>query len=265
MTGFDFDSLRNIQTELSAHPVYEAVRSVDDLRTFMSHHVYSVWDFMSLIKYLQSRLAPTTVPWVPRGNGAVRFFINQLVLEEESDQSAPGVTAATHMSHFELYCGAMAEIGAEAAAPRQFVERVRELGVHAALNSGSVPAPSRAFTTRTFEFIASDRPHVVAAALALGREHVIPDMFRAFLSRMGISADDAPTFHYYLERHVHLDEDFHGPLSIQMVEALCEGKPELLREAEQAAREALQARVRFWDGVVEALRQEPAAKVASEA
>ena len=63
-----------------------------------------------------------------------------------------------------------------------------------------------------------------------------------------------------------MDEDFHGPLSIQMVESLCEGKPALLREAEQAAREALTARVRFWDGVVEALlRQRPAAKVASEA
>lgn len=260
---FNLDAIRDVQAALADHAVYGAVRSIEDLRVFMSHHVYSVWDFMSLIKYLQSQLAPATVPWVPRGNGAVRYFINQLVLEEESDQAAPGVTSSSHMSHFELYCGAMAEIGADAEGPRGFVEQVRRHGLDAALASDQVPAPSRAFTGRTFEFIATDKPHVVAAALALGREHIIPDMFRAFLGRMGIGAQAAPTFHYYLERHVHLDEDFHAPLSIQMVEALCDGDAGRVREAEEGARQALQARLQFWDGVVEALQRGAQARVAT--
>lgn len=260
---FDFESIRDAQQRLASHPLYGAVRSLDDLRVFMNHHVYSVWDFMSLIKYLQGQLAPARVPWVPVGNGALQYFINQLVLEEESDQAPSGSGSASHLSHFELYCGAMDEIGADASAPLRFVERVRAGNLDAALRAGEVPGPSRSFTARTFQFIASGKPHVVAAALALGREHVIPDMFRAFLERMGITARQAPTFHYYLERHVHLDGDLHGPLSIRMVEALCEQDPVRMQEAQQAAQDALVARIALWDGVLEALQGQRSQAVAA--
>jgi hypothetical protein len=93
----------------------------------------------------------------------------------------------------------------------------------------------------------------VAAALALGREHVIPSMFRAFLARMAVSEHEAPTFHHYLKRHIHLDEDFHAPLSIRLLEGLCAGDAVRLAEAEAAATAAIEARIRFWDGVLAAL------------
>ncbi|MBW2475443.1 MAG: DUF3050 domain-containing protein, partial [Deltaproteobacteria bacterium] len=48
------ESVGGFQGRLQEHPVYSAVATIDDLRCFMEHHVYSVWDFMSLIKYLQS-------------------------------------------------------------------------------------------------------------------------------------------------------------------------------------------------------------------
>jgi hypothetical protein len=38
---------------LNQHPLYAAVQSIEDLRVFMAHHIYSVWDFMSLLKALQ--------------------------------------------------------------------------------------------------------------------------------------------------------------------------------------------------------------------
>ena len=72
--------------------------------------------------------------------------------------------------------------------------------------------------------------HPWAAALALGREHIIPCMFRALLDRIGITEQDAPAFHYYLKRHIHLDEDFHAPLSLRLLEALCDSRQERLDE-----------------------------------
>ncbi len=257
---FDFEVVRPLQRQLDEHPVYAALQSMDDLRCFMAHHVYSVWDFMSLIKYLQQHIAPATYPWMPRGDPAVRRFINELVLEEESDQGPPNADGSeTHSSHFELYCQAMREVGADAESPLRFLERVRERGLHSALASEFVPPPARRFTTLTFGFIESDRPHRVAAALALGREHIIPNMFRAFLGRMGITGEHAPVFHYYLNRHIHLDEDFHAPLSLRLLEELCAGNPNTMQEAETAAREALQARITFWDGVLEAIQARKAA------
>jgi hypothetical protein len=250
--SFDMQSIRPLQRELEQHPVYAALHGVDDLRYFMQHHVYSVWDFMSLIKYLQARIAPAAYPWVPRSDGSVRRFINELVMEEESDQGLPGTNGFS--SHFELYCQAMREIGADAETPLRFVEEVRAHGIGPALALDFVPEPARRFTTATFAFIESGQPHRVAAALALGREHVIPGMFRAFLARMRISQQDAPAFHYYLNRHIHLDEDFHAPLSLRLLEELCGNDAEKLAEAEQAAQHALQARIAFWDGVLEAIR-----------
>ena len=251
---FALESIAPLQAELEAHPIYNALVSIEDLQVFMQHHIYSVWDFMSLIKFLQSHLAPTTWPWTPQGNASVRHFINSLVLEEESDIAGPeeeGVQAYT--SHFELYCQTMREVGTTPEVVLNFVNVVVEKGIDAALNAGLAPAPSEAFMRTSFGFINTGKPHVVAAALALGREHVIPGMFRSFLARMDINEQQAPAFHYYLNRHIHLDEDFHGPLSLKMLDELCAGDAQRIAEAEQAAQDALKARLRFWDGVVEVL------------
>ncbi len=243
--------IESLRVRLEAHPIYAAVNTLDDLRVFMQHHVYSVWDFMSLIKYLQHEIAPARWPWTPGGDASVQRFINELVLEEETDIALPGREG--HTSHFLLYLEAMREIGADADTPARFVEHVAGQGIDAALQSGIAPAPSVAFTRTTFDFLQSGKPHTVAAALALGREHVIPSMFRAFLSRMTVTEAQAPSFHYYLNRHVHLDEDFHAPLSLRLLAALCGDDAGNWREAEAAAQAAVDARLKFWDGVLAAL------------
>lgn len=246
----DSGIVASFRKQLEHHPVYAAVATLDDLRCFMQHHMYSVWDFMSLIKYLQMQVAPTAVPWVPQGDGAVRRFINELVLEEESDQTH---VEGEFSSHFELYLRAMDEIGADTAPMRAFVEAVGRQGIEAGLATPGVPQPSRAFLQTTFGFIHADRPHAVAAALALGREHIIPTMFRAILERIGVTPEDAPIFHFYLNRHIHLDEDFHAPLSMRLLNTLCDGDVTRLAEAVAAANTAVNARLRLWDGVLVAL------------
>jgi hypothetical protein len=246
------DTIQSFQNQLENHPIYESVRTIENLRTFMEHHVYSVWDFMSLIKYLQAVVAPASYPWVPEGDGNVRRFINELVLEEESDEGfTPDSDSNTFSSHFELYCEAMKEIGADNQAPMVFTDTVRKNGIESGLSLTSVPEPSRNFTRTTFDFIESGKPHVVAAALALGREHIIPSMFRSFLKDMSVSEQDAPAFHYYLKRHIHLDEDFHAPLSLRLLNSLCEGDASKQAEAIDAAQAAVNARLKFWDGVLE--------------
>ena len=243
--------IERLRVRLEAHPIYAAVRTPDDLRVFMQHHVYSVWDFMSLIKYLQNEVAPARWPWTPGGDASVQRFINELVLEEETDIALPGHEG--HTSHFLLYLTAMSEIGADADTPSRFVQIVAAQGIDAALAAGLAPAPSVRFTRSTFETLASGKPHTVAAALALGREHVIPSMFRAFLSRMTVTEVQAPSFHYYLNRHVHLDEDFHAPMSLRLLAGLCGEDAGKWREAEAAAEAAVNARLLFWDGVLQAL------------
>lgn len=247
----DQSSIEQHRDRLENHPVYQAVNSLPRLRQFMQHHFYSVWDFMSLIKTLQSVVAPTRVPWVPLGDGDVRRFINELVLEEESDQTVDGEHFS---SHVELYLSAMREIGADTAPAEEFLSVVAEQGIETALALPSVPTCSARFTGQTFEFIGSGHAHEVAAALALGREHIIPCMFRAILQQIGVDADQAPIFHYYLNRHIHLDEDFHAPLSLRLLNGLVGDDETKHQQAIAAAQGAVEARLLFWDGVNEALQ-----------
>jgi len=249
----NLEPVGSLQQELDAHAIYAELRDLADLRVFMQHHVYSVWDFMFLIKYLQRQVAPTEVPWMPVGDPAVRYFINQLVLEEESDRVEIAGTDS-YSSHFEYYCRSMNEIGADGERPQRFLAMVREQGLDRALYSDLVPLPARYFSETTFCFIREDKPHAAAAALAVGRERVIPAMFRRLIEQMGITPDQAPSFHFYLNRHIHLDEDFHGPLSMRLLDELCGDDPKRLEEAETAAEEAVCARLRFWDGVLDAVR-----------
>ena len=251
-TEINSDIIQTFRQQLESHPVYDAVATIEDLRCFMEHHVYSVWDFMSLIKYLQSVVAPTNYPWVPEGDASVRRFINELVLEEESDETETGKAFS---SHFELYLRAMMEIGANTSCVDHFVDTVKTQGIQSSLQLEYIPEASKAFTSTTFEFIANNKPHQVAAALALGREHIIPCMFRAILQRIGVNEQQAPIFHFYLNRHIHLDEDFHAPLSLRLLNSLCGGETRKIEEAIAAAQSAVSARVKFWDGVLAAIEQ----------
>ena len=89
----------------------------------MDYHAFSVWDFMSLVKFLQNHFAPSQVPWRPMEHKEIVYFINDIVLEEESDKDPNGKT----MSHFEMYCHAMGEIGTDADRPFSFAKSLNTL------------------------------------------------------------------------------------------------------------------------------------------
>ncbi|MBT8347842.1 MAG: DUF3050 domain-containing protein [Sulfurovum sp.] len=256
MTTFPLENVRKLRKELATHPIYAAVTDMNDLTIFMQHHSYSVWDFMSLVKYLQNQIAPAQTPWIPFGDVQVQRFINDIVLEEESDEGIPLKDGTpTYTSHFNLYAEAMEEVKRGSSQKiREFVSTVASDSLAIAKETIHIPSAAKEFMETTFNFIDSDKPHIIAAAFALGREHIIPEMFRALLDKMEVSRDKAEVFHYYLDRHIELDGDHHGPMSLRMLDLLCEGDEEKIVEAEEAALNAIRARIKFWDGVLLAIQ-----------
>ena len=104
-------------------------------------------------------------------------------------------------------------------------------------------------TKSTFDFIETGKPHIVAAAFTFGRETVIPKMFKGLVSQLNVNSLEAPRFHYYLERHIEVDGEEHGPASLQLVEELCDNDPIKIIEAEKAAIQAINNRIKLWDSL----------------
>src|SRR6202044_2071636 len=114
------EQISEVRGRVVTHPGYGALDSHRAIRTFLEHHVFAVWDFMSLLKSLQRNLTCIEVPWVPTGPAASRRLINDIVLVEESDGLGAGF-----ISHFELYLAGMTEAGADTSVISDFIDRLR--------------------------------------------------------------------------------------------------------------------------------------------
>ena len=88
------------------------------------------------------------------------------------------------------------------------------------------------------------------ASFFYGREDVIPSMFENLLANWGMDAAKVPMFVYYLKRHIELDGDEHGPAAERILGAAIDGDRDRQMRVAMAARESIQARISFWDGLL---------------
>jgi hypothetical protein len=252
MTSMITDSsIISLERRLENHPLYSEIKTQQGLSCFMEHHVFSIWDQMSLVKYLQGLISPSSYPWVPRCNTTLQRYVNELVLKEESDK---GIKEGDYFSHFELYQQAMQDIGANVEVSRNFVDTVTMRGINAALQSMQVPVITKCFHTIIFDIINTDQPHLVAAALVFGHDHLIPNMFRSAIKLTGISEQHAPTLYHYLNRHTPAHESYRRTLSLQILNRLCIDDEKNLNEALETAKKVMAARIQFYDSLHAAIK-----------
>ena len=232
-------NLTKYREEIVNHALYKKLNSVEDIAVMMEHHVYAVWDFMSLLKALQSLLTCTTSPWKPVGDGKIRQLVNSIVLEEESDVDKEN----NPLSHYEMYIDAMKQCGANTSAIESFVSNV------STTNIPSVNDGVDAFLKTTFDVIKSNETHKIASAFTFGREDLIPDMFTAIVNEYN-TENNLDKFVYYLERHIELDGGEHGPLALELISNLCGDNDDKWREVEETAIACLVARKKLWDSIL---------------
>jgi hypothetical protein len=240
-------TIEPLRQEIINHKVYSAIKDVDDLKVFMQFHVYAVWDFMSLLKTLQSNLTCTSVPWFPKGTADTRFLINEIVVGEESDIDLNGI----RKSHFELYLDAMKQCGADTSKIEVFTEVLKNTGdFDSAYLASETPKEAKDFVDFTFKVIESSKDYLQSAIFTFGREDLIPSMFMKILDKIYADAPDKVSiFKYYIERHIEVDGDHHSHLALDMVNRLCGTDASKWEQATVASIKALELRIGLWNAI----------------
>jgi hypothetical protein len=234
-----------LKHHITNHKVYGAIKTPEDLKVFMSYHVYAVWDFMSLLKSLQNKLTCTTVPWFPVGSANTRFLINEIVVGEECDIDQNGL----RKSHYELYLEAMQGVGADISGITTFTEVLKATGdFEQAFEQAKVPQAARDFVNFTFGVIKSDKDYLQAAIFTFGREDLIPEMFHSIVNDINQQFKGSATlFKYYLDRHIEVDGDHHSELAIKMMLNLCGNDVNRWKDSERLVIRCLEQRLALWD------------------
>lgn len=238
--------LKCVKHELVHHPIFSHIKTKKQLQSFMSWHVFAVWDFMSLTKRLQQDLTCTSLPWMPNKYEYAAHLINEIVLGEESDILPNG----GYMSHFGLYLKAMQEVGASTKGIDEFIDNLQK-GKSLEQALSTLPQALKDFVSYTIDVAKNKNLYAVLGAFFYGRENVIPDMFQNLLNSWHIDESQAPMFVYYLKRHIELDAGEHGPAAEKLIEIVTEKNTQNIEQVLDCAISAVKMRIRLWDGILQ--------------
>ncbi len=239
-------NLEPLKDKLRNHSLYNNIKDVEDLKIFSNAHVYAVWDFMSLLKFLQIKLTSTSLPWFPSNNTITAKLINEIVAGEETDEDQD----ANPMSHFEMYINSIQEFGLDTDEILDNINSLNNLeSIEEDIDKLNIKEYVKNFLKFTFSVIKRGNVHEVASVFTFGREDLIPDMFIPLIEGINAENNDLNKLIYYFKRHIEVDGDMHGPMSMEMLSYLCNDETKKISEASSVSKEALLARILLWDGI----------------
>lgn len=199
------------------HPVYSRIITPDALKIYMQRHVYFVLDFMFLVKSIQNEYTNTSPIWFPRmmksDNAMIGHYINEIVTTEETDVKFGG------KSHLEYYIEAMKEAKADTSDIESVLCNLKKGTPDRILDIQNVYA--RDIFRQVCRLGDSGKVYAALGVFAVARENIIPEMFTNIVKTIDSEFPGNFTkLRTYLDRHIELDSEEHGPMSSLMLKAI---------------------------------------------
>ena len=244
--------LNELKHKITNHPLFAKKLQPKQICKFMEAHIFAVWGFMSVLKSLHKKITPNNLPWIPNDNtkNGLINFINEIILSEESDY----IEGIGFISHFEIYLLAMKNMGAKSDQLDQLISRITDKGYNVKyIDDLDVSSEVKDFLKYDLEVSINGTLPEIIGTFTLGREKVIPNMFNYILPAIKESSMSKYLV-TYLKRHIDIDGDRHGPLSMKLLDASCNN--EQLNIAYEAAVKSLELRLLVWDKVFEDIEVE---------
>ena len=245
------EKIKPLKKCLMVHPIYKHIKDEKTLRQFMENHIFSVWDFQSLLKSLQKNLSCIEIPWRPTQNKEARRLINEIVLDEESGNHPDGGYA----SHFELYREAMLDAGADVTRIDKLIKKIDKCSDVNEIIDENVSENASQFVKFTFKYINANNLCELMSIFTFGREDIIPSMFEKIIGSFSDkNKKNWEKFKFYLKEHITCDSDRHGPMAKNILKIICKNNTEKWKIAENSAVESLKQRIIMWDNIVQSIK-----------
>ena len=160
------------------------------------------------------------------------------------------------MIHFEMYLSSMNEIGASTKGINDFIKILeKNENLNDCILKSQIPNFAKDFMVHTFDIINSNKTHVIAAAFTFGREDLIPDIFIEMVKSINKKENiECKNLVYYLERHIEVDSEEHGPMALKMIKELCGDNEKKWNEALNASISSLKQRINLWNAIEKSIK-----------
>lgn len=237
--------------KVEQHPVFTAFETFDDVRMFLEHFVYAVWDFKVLVEAFRNPEDdpnPFPGPEVVLPPAEDKDWIYEMAhFEIEGDWKA------RLRPYHSLFIHSMEVLGANQREIIALMQRLEEgRNLNSVLGRVSIPSESETHLRTTWNIIQTDELPRIAGALALGRRDIIPAEFPKRAKNLhpdSFTLVDAPFTDF--RRGMELDR-------VEHVERILTDSrlPENWEDqAKEGAQEMLEARLNLLDGIMDKMPQ----------
>ena len=191
---------------------------------------------------------PRILPWAQDYDDGSNCSDDNSGLCEESDE----IDNIGYISHFEIYLLAMDKINADVSQINFLTKRLKSEEYDKNLiNELSIYDEVKDFIKFDLDIALSGNLPKIVGSFTLGREKVIPNMFSYILACIEYN-NSTKNLLTYLKRHINIDGDRHGPLSIKLLDTICDSD-EAYELAYNSGITSLQLRLKVWDRIASEL------------